>query len=85
MTKLGTIKVFIESGITILLLAFLPLGVGLKIKLYILWLIMQLWSGRYEGQALLYTNEMYLLLKSFGGMLITSLLVLNYCRGFPWN
>ncbi|WP_297941754.1 exopolysaccharide biosynthesis polyprenyl glycosylphosphotransferase [uncultured Faecalibaculum sp.] len=85
MTKLGTIKVFIESGITILLLAFLPLGVGLKIKLYILWLIMQLWSGRYEGQALLYTNEMYLLLKSFGGMLITSLLVLNYSRGFPWN
>lgn len=85
MTRLGIIKFIIELTLSSVLMAVLPLPGALKIKLIILWLIMQFWSGRYKHKALLFTDEMYLLIMSFCGFFIISLLLINTNSGILWD
>lgn len=85
MTRLGFIKMTLELLMTSVLILLIPATVGLRLRFIILWLVMQLWSGRYKHKALLFSDEMLLLVKSFGGFFLVSLLFLDYSNGFPWE
>lgn len=67
MTQLGFVKMTLELLLTSILMLLIPATEGLRLRFTILWVIMQFWSGRYKHKALLFSDEMLLLVKSFGG------------------
>lgn len=85
MTQLGFVKMTLELLLTSILMLLIPATEGLRLRFIILWVIMQFWSGRYKHKALLFSDEMLLLVKSFGGFFLISMLMLDYSHGFPWQ
>uniref|UniRef100_UPI0023EFBE2D hypothetical protein n=1 Tax=Faecalibaculum rodentium TaxID=1702221 RepID=UPI0023EFBE2D len=70
MTQLGFVKMTLELLLTSILMLLIPATEGLRLRFIILWIIMQFWSGRYKHKALLFSDEMLLLVKSFGGFFL---------------
>ncbi|WP_300970746.1 hypothetical protein, partial [Faecalibaculum rodentium] len=77
MTQLGFVKMTLELLLTSILMLLIPATEGLRLRFTILWVIMQFWSGRYKHKALLFSDEMLLLVKSFGGFFLISMLMLD--------
>ena len=76
MTKIGFVKLLLETIFVSILIAILPSPIELKIKLVVLYVFMQLLIGRYMGKSLLFYEEVRLLLLSMAGYFVGCFLVI---------
>ena len=77
MTKFGFYKFVLELIMTSVLVTFFPFSPVLKIKLVILYVIVQFLVGRYNHQSLTIWNEFKPMLISYIGYFICSLLLIR--------
>lgn len=76
MTKIGFVKLLLETIFVSILITILPSPIELKIKLVVLYVFMQLLIGRYMGKSLLFYEEVRLLLLSMAGYFVGCFLVI---------
>lgn len=84
MTKFGIYKCLIELLMTSVLVSVFPFPNQLKVKLIILYVLMQFMAGRYKGKSLLIWNELKTMFLGYIGYFLSGLLLLNYNK-FPWK
>ncbi|WP_439710175.1 hypothetical protein, partial [Dubosiella newyorkensis] len=61
MTKFGLYKNIMELLMTAILVSVFPFTLGYKVKLVLLYVLMQNMAGRYRGRALLIWDELKLM------------------------
>lgn len=76
MTKIGFVKLLLETIFVSILITILPSPIELKIKLVVLYVFMQLLIGRYMGKSLLFYEEVRSLLLSMAGYFVGCFLVI---------
>ena len=84
MTKFGLYKNIMELLMTAILVSVFPFTLGYKIKLVLLYVLMQNMAGRYRGRALLIWDELKLMTIGYIGYFLGSLLMINYTN-FYWE
>ena len=84
MTKFGLYKNIMELLMTAILVSVFPFTLGYKVKLVLLYVLMQNMAGRYRGRALLIWDELKLMTIGYIGYFLGSLLMINYTN-FYWE